>query len=167
MQTLQTERLLIEPFSVDDAPFILELYNDPLFIAGIGDRNFKTVQDTQNYLINGPLKMYETYGFGLLKVSLKDSMIPIGTCGLIKRDSLQDIDIGFAFLSAHCGKGYGKESSLKIIEYAKDVHHLSKIVAIVSPSNERSLHLLHGLNFQEVDRLVLDGKDTILLSINL
>jgi RimJ/RimL family protein N-acetyltransferase len=164
---LETERLIIEPYTREDASFIVKLLNDPLWIAGIGDRNIKTNEDAENYLVNGPFKLYEKYGFGPFKVSLKDTKMPIGMCGLIKRDSLQDVDIGFAFLSEYCGKGYGKESSLKVMEYAKNVHHLSKIVAIVSPSNIRSLKLLLSLKFQETERFVLDGKDTILLSFDL
>jgi RimJ/RimL family protein N-acetyltransferase len=161
---IETNRLLIVPFTLEDAPFIFRLLNDPLWIAGIGDRNIKTLEDAENYLRNGPLSMYSKHGFGPFKVILKTENIPIGMCGLFKRDTLKDVDIGFAFLEAYCGMGYGKESSLAIMDFAKNQVNVCRLVAIVSPSNLRSRSLLKSLHFREEELIVLDGKDTILLS---
>ena len=61
----------------------------------------------RTYIGTGPAAMYERHGIGLLLVAMKDSGTPIGICGLIKRETLDDVDIGFAFLPEHWGKGFG------------------------------------------------------------
>ena len=52
IKRLETERLLLEPMTINEAPFILELYNSPNFIKFIGDRNIKSIDDAENYIIN-------------------------------------------------------------------------------------------------------------------
>src|SRR5688572_6108430 len=122
MKTIaETERLLITEFTFDDATFIQELVNTPSWIENIGDRNVKSEKDAKRYLENGPLKSYNEHGFGLYKVTLKETNLPIGMCGLIKRDMLEDVDIGFAFLPAYEGKGYGFESSSAVLNFARSL----------------------------------------------
>ncbi len=147
----ETERLIISRFSIKDAPFFLELVNSPQWIKYIGDRNIKTIAQAEQRIINGHLKSYETHGFGFYKVELKASKKTIGTCGLIKRDTLEDVDIGFAFLPDYEGKGYGYESSKAILKLAKEVFKLKKVIAITLPTNQPSIHLIEklGLSFQK------------------
>ena len=130
MNILQTERLILSEFTFDDAPFIIEIVNTPKWLQFIGNRNVKTIDDAKNYLANGPLKSYKKFGFGLYKVTLKKENIPIGMCGLIKRDTLEHPDIGFAFLPQHEKKGYAFESAFATLVYAKANFKLQRIVAI-------------------------------------
>ena len=159
----ETTRLMIIPFTIEDAELVVQYFNDPLWITGIGDRKIRTVTDGEMYLRNGPLSMYEKYGFGPWKVILKENQQSIGMCGLIKRDYLDDPDLGFGFLSEYCGKGYGKEASEAIIKLARDKYKLNRLVAIVSPSNIRSLRLLASLGFYELESIELGGKETKVL----
>src|SRR6185503_20091394 len=106
MKVLETERLILRWLSVEDAAFILELVNDPGWLRFIGDRGVRTLEDARNYILNGPVAMYQRVGFGLYLVELKQSATPIGICGLIERAGLEDIDIGYAFLPAFRGQGY-------------------------------------------------------------
>ena len=96
---IQTERLVLRPFILSDANFILELLNEPSFIQNIGDRGVRTISDAERYLENGPISSYAKNGFGLLAVTLNETGEAIGMCGLIKREALEDVDIGYAFLS--------------------------------------------------------------------
>ena len=98
MKILETERLIIRHLTSDDTAFIIELLNEPSFIQNIGDRNVRTEEDALRYILNGPIESYDKNGFGLFMVELKDSSVSIGMCGLLKRDNLPDVDIGFAFL---------------------------------------------------------------------
>ncbi len=97
MIVLETERLVLRWFHLKDAPFILELVNDPAWIQYIGDKRIKNLEDAKKYILNGPVDMYNKMGFGLYLVERKEDLTPLGMCGLIKRDSLEDVDIGFAF----------------------------------------------------------------------
>jgi RimJ/RimL family protein N-acetyltransferase len=143
----ETNRLIISKLSLKDAPFFLKLVNTPHWIKYIGDRNLKTVKDAEDYLLNGTLKSYKEFGFGFYKLQLKEENKTIGTCGLIKREQLDDVDLGFAFLPEFEGKGFGYEASLAVITLAKKRFHLKKLLAITLPINSNSIKLLEKLGF--------------------
>ena len=86
--------------------------------------------------------MYNKMGFGLYLVERKEDLTPLGMCGLIKRDSLEDVDIGFAFLEEFRSKGYGYESASAVIEYGVQKLGLKRIVAITTIDNIHSGKLL-------------------------
>ena len=119
VQVLKTERLLLRHLGPDDAPFILRLLNEPSWIANIGDRGVRTIADAQRYLDKGPIEMYGRLGFGLYLVCLADNEVPIGLCGLLKRERLDDVDLGFAFLPDYWGRGYAHESSAAVLSYPR------------------------------------------------
>jgi RimJ/RimL family protein N-acetyltransferase len=163
MQVLETDQLIIRWLTVEDAAFILELVNDPSWLRFIGDRGVRTLEDARNYIVKGPVEMYGRLGFGLYLVELKGEGVPIGTCGLIKRDSLKDVDIGFAFLPSFRGKGYAYEAASAVLAYGKKTLGLERIVAIVSPGNERSIRLLEKLGFKFEQRVRLSERDEVKL----
>ncbi|MCX6046578.1 MAG: GNAT family N-acetyltransferase [Chloroflexi bacterium] len=155
MNVLETDRLILRWLTVEDAEFIFELVNEPAWLQFIGDRGVRTLADARDYILRGPLDMYNRLGFGLYAVVLKESGIPIGMCGLLKRATLQDVDIGFAFLARFRGQGYGYESAAAVLEYGKNVLGLPRIVAITMPDNVNSIQLLEklGLRFEGMVRL--------------
>lgn len=152
MKILETDRLVLRWLDFCDAPFIYELVNDPSFIRFIGDKGVHTLEDARNYILNGPVASYQQYGFGLYLTESKDSRIPMGICGILKRDTLPDPDIGFAFLPAYWNKGYAYEASLAVLEHAKETFGVERVLAITTPNNEASERLLLKLGFR-FDRL--------------
>ena len=156
---LETERLIMRRLAVDDAPFILELLNDPDWLKFIGDKGVRTLDAARDYLRNGPIAMYERHGFGLYLVELKAGHIPIGMCGLIKRDSLVDVDVGFAFLPSYRGRGYAHESTAAVLAHGKRDFGLKRIVAIALPGNAKSAALLEKSGMQAEKTFKLDGDD--------
>ena len=149
---IETERLILRKFTLEDAPFLLELVNTPAWLQFIGDRNVHTVEESENYLRNGNLKSYAEYGFGFYLVVIKETNEAIGMCGLVKRDSLEDVDIGFAFMPDSIGKGYGYEAASATLDYALNVLKLGRIVAIVDPQNASSIALIKkiGLKYEKM-----------------
>lgn len=149
MFILETERLTIRHFTTDDAEFMLRLLNEPSFIQNIADRGVRTVEQAATYLREGPMKSYQVHGHGLYLVALKGSLQPIGMCGLIKREWLKDVDIGYAFLPEFWSKGYALESVSAVLEFGRRSLGLTTIVAIVNPDNEASKKVLTklGLSF--------------------
>jgi RimJ/RimL family protein N-acetyltransferase len=166
---LETERLLIRQLSTEDAGFILELLNEPSFIRNIGDRGVRTIEGANAYILNGPVASYAKNGFGLYLVKLKETDESIGMCGLIKRDTLEDVDIGYAFLPRFWSKGYAFESARAVKEYAKNTIGLNRIVAIVDPENGGSIRVLEkiGLQFEKMVRLSEDDIDLKLFGTGL
>ena len=162
---INTKRLILRKFTLKDAPFMLELLNTPDWLRFIGDRNVHTIEQTEQYLLNGYLKSYETHGFGFYAVMLKETEELIGICGLIKRDTLEDVDIGFAFLPQFMGKGFGFEAASATLHYALDTLKLKKIIAIVDPENVVSIALIKkiGLHFEKM--IQLSHKDIELIML--
>ena len=168
MIILETDRLILREFNTDDAAFILSLLNNPSWLQYIGDRNVKTMEDAHNYLLNGPMKSYHENGFGLSMVEIKESHIPIGMCGLIKRETLEHVDIGFALLPEYAGNGYAFEIASATMSYANNNLGLEDIVAITSADNEHSIRLLNkiGLGFEKMIKLAQDEENLMLFTQN-
>jgi RimJ/RimL family protein N-acetyltransferase len=146
--SLTTERLVLRRFTLGDAAVVLELLNEPSFKEFIGDRGVRTIEDARNYLKKGPLKSYASYGYGVYLTMDKCDKMPVGMCGLFKRDDLEQPDLGFAFFARACGKGYATESSRAIIDHARDTLGLPLLAAMVNPANERSVALIEKLGFR-------------------
>ena len=169
MTILETERLFLRQLTTDDAGFILELLNDPAFIQNIGDRKVRTLEEACSYILNGPMKSYDKNGFGLYLVVLKETNESIGMCGLIRRDTLEDVDIGYALLPDFWAKGYAVEAARATKTYAKEVIGLKRIVAIVDPANAGSIRVLEklGLRFETMVRLSADDIELKLFGVEL
>lgn len=164
---LETERLTLRHLSPDtDAEFILRLLNEPSFLQYVGDKGARTLDDAREYIRNGPMKSYAEHGFGLFRVGLKENGSAMGICGLIKRDTLPEPDIGFAFLPEYWEKGYAHESAAEIMRHAREVLRLNRILAITTPDNEASAKLLGkiGLRFERMIRLSEEADEVKLFS---
>jgi RimJ/RimL family protein N-acetyltransferase len=166
LKVLETDRLILRRLVVEDGEFILALLNDPLWLRFIGDKGVRTLDGARDYILKGPVSMYERVGFGLYLTELKDAGTPIGLCGLIKRDSLEDVDIGFAFLPDFRGKGYAFEAASAVMNYGKTILGLDRIVAITSIDNDSSARLLEkiGLRFEKMVKLSDDGEEVRLFT---
>lgn len=146
---LTTPRLVLREISPDDdAPFILALLNEPSFLEFIGDRGVRTLDDARRYITEGPVASYARHGFGLWLVSLQEGGEKIGMCGLLKRDALEDVDIGFAYLPAYWSRGYGIEAARAVLAHGRQVLGIPRIVAITAPHNEASGRLLERLGLR-------------------
>ncbi|WP_315824163.1 GNAT family N-acetyltransferase [Paraflavitalea speifideaquila] len=165
----ETERLLVRQITVEDAPFILQLVNEPAWLTFIGDKGVRNLEDAVKYIHNVPLKSYQENGFGLWLVLLKEEQIPIGMCGLIKRDALQHVDIGFAYLAPYEGKGYGYEAATAVLVHAKNKYALPYILAITNQDNVRSIRLLDklGLKYERMITMPGDKKPIVLMGASL
>jgi ribosomal-protein-alanine N-acetyltransferase len=169
MHVLDTERLTLRRITTDDAAFILQLLNDAAFLRFIGDKGVRNLEDARRYILKGPIESYERLGFGLYLVALKTTLVPIGICGLVKRDTLEDVDIGFAFLPAFRRQGYAFESAAAVKEYGLRVMSLRRLLAITNPDNTGSIRVLEkiGLKFERLIRLAPDSPEIKLYASDL
>lgn len=169
LKILETERLILRRLSPGDAEFILRLVNEPSWLRYIGDKGVSTREDARDYILKGPVDMYARLGFGLYLVELKEGEVSIGICGLIKRDTLEDVDIGFAFLPKFWGKGYAYESASAVMAYAKGAFGLTRLAAITSLDNHASAALLEklGFRFERVVKLSEGGEGVRLFATDI
>jgi ribosomal-protein-alanine N-acetyltransferase len=161
---LETSRLTLRRLTLDDADFIVRLLNDAAFLKHIGDRGVRTAADVPQYLEFGPFAMYGRHGFGLWHVARKLDGAPIGMCGLLKRDSLPDVDIGYAYLPEFRGQGYALEAAQASLRHAAGKYGLRRVIAVVSPGNSASIALLEkiGMRFQGM-HFMQPGEDEVRL----
>lgn len=147
MLILETERLILRQLTPDDAAFILRLLNEPSFLENIGDKGVRTIEQAVGYLMDGPMRSYEVHGHGLYLVALKASHEPVGMCGLIQREAFDDVDLGYAFLPEFWGQGYAVESGAAVLAWGRRTLGLTKVIALVTPSNTGSIKVLERLGF--------------------
>jgi RimJ/RimL family protein N-acetyltransferase len=161
MDILETKRLRLRTVTGEDAAFYLELVNDPAFIEHIGDRGIRTEDEARRAIAEGPAAMHEARGHSLYVVVLKETDTPIGMCGLIKRDTLEDVDIGYAYLPRYRGCGYAFEAGQAVLAYAPTIG-IRRVAAITSPQNVASNQLLLklGLHFERFTHLTPDDQGT-------
>jgi RimJ/RimL family protein N-acetyltransferase len=164
---LATARLRLRTAHPDDADFYLALVNDPGFLEHIGDRGIRTRDDAVQALLDGPIAMQEVRGHSLYVVELKASGVPVGMCGLIKRETLDGVDIGYAYLAPHCGRGYAYEAGMAVLAHAPALG-LKRVLAITSPNNLASNGLLRkmGMRFERFVHLVPGDAGSNLYSLD-
>jgi RimJ/RimL family protein N-acetyltransferase len=157
IEVMRTERLILRHLTEDDAPFVLELLNEPGFIGNIGDRGVRDLEDARRYVTEGPGASYRKYGYGLWATVLRETGEVIGICGLVKRDGLEDADVGYAFLERSWGKGYAREAAAATLAHAREVIGLTKVVAITTPSNLGSIAVLEKIGMKAAGMVQLPG----------
>ena len=164
MIVLETERLILREYTTDDAPFIYELLNSPGWLKYVGTRGIAGLPEAEKYITDMMMPGYEKNGFGLYMMELKGDGTGIGMCGLIKRDTLDDVDIGFAILPEYEGKGYTSEAAVATMEYAENTLNLKKIVGITVPYNTGSIKVMEktGMKFERMIKLPNDPEELML-----
>jgi len=147
---LETSRLVLRRLVFDDAPFLVALLNQPSFIANIGDRGVRNVEDAHRYLRDGPHAMYERHGHGLWHVARKPDGVGVGLCGLLKRDNLPHVDVGYAYLPEFWGQGYAVEAAAATLAHGAGKFGLTRIIGVVSEGNSASIRVLEkiGMRFE-------------------
>jgi len=158
MLVLTTDRLRLRWFTPDDAAFVLDLLNQPSWIVHIGDRAVHTLAEAEGWINSRLIANYHAQGFGLWAVERLADGVLVGMCGLIKRDSLPDVDIGYAFAPAFWGKGYAREAAAASLRHAQEVLGFSRVLAITGPDNPASARLLEAIGLRHLETRALEGE---------
>ena len=153
MIILETDRLILREVTLEDDAFVLELLNEPAYLLYIGDKNVRSLEDARKYISIGPLASYAKHGYGLWRVALKSDDTLIGMCGLLKRDGMDQTDIGYALLARYHGRGYAREAASATLAHARNVFRLGTLQAVTALENPASIGLLEKLGFK-FDRMV-------------
>ncbi|MBI5351650.1 MAG: GNAT family N-acetyltransferase [Chloroflexi bacterium] len=159
MNIIETERLILRKLSTEDSAFMLGLLNQPAFIQNIGDRGVRTLPEAGEYISSRVIPSYERFGFGMYLTLLKEGEVPIGICGLVKRETLDDADIGYAFLPQYGSKGYASESASAVLAYARNTLGLKRILGITAQDNKGSIRVLEKLGMKFIKMVKLSEDD--------
>jgi len=156
---LETPRLSLREATLEDDAFILALLNAPGFVSGIGDRGVRSLDEARNYIETRILSSYRDHGFGMWVVTAKGQDQPAGLCGLVRRDVLPHVDLGYALLERQWGRGYAQEAAAAVLAHARGALGLATVAAIVNPDNAASRRVLEKIGFRFIDVRHLDGWD--------
>jgi RimJ/RimL family protein N-acetyltransferase len=164
MLILETDRLRLRWFTATDtdADFLRALLNDPGWLANIGQRNVRTRRQALAWIATRHTANYGRAGFGFWAVERKSDGALLGMCGLVKRDTLMEVDVGYALMPAFRGQGYAHEAAAACVRYAHDVLGLPEVWGITGPDNAPSAGVLQriGLRDAGITRLVGNDYDT-------
>lgn len=162
MIVAETARLRLRTITADDAAFYYELVNDPTWLEFIGDKGIRTVEQARVAIVDGPVAMQTRHGHSLYVMERKEDGRALGLCGLIRRDSLPDVDIGYAIRPRHFGQGYTYEAAQAVLALARGPLGIRRLLGITDPGNSSSIALLHklGLRFVEAKPLPPHGRPT-------
>lgn len=148
MIVMETARARLRQIGPGDEHFVLELLTDPSFIRNIGDRGVRTLEQAAAYIDERIVDSYHRHGFGIWAVERQADGVVVGMSGLVKREQLEDVDIGFAFLPEYRGCGYALESAQAVCRFSFADLRLQRLVAITIPGNQPSIALLEKLEFR-------------------
>lgn len=155
---VETPRLQLRELTVGDAEFILGLLSEPSFLANIGDKGVRNLDDAREFILNGPWRRGQKPGYGQFLVELKPDLVPIGVCGLLYREKLDVSDVGCAFLPRYWRQGFAFESTSAVLEYGRSTLGIGTIVALTAEHNAASIALLAKLGMR-FERIVTMGED--------
>jgi RimJ/RimL family protein N-acetyltransferase len=161
MQPGCNDRIRLVQLGLEDWRFLLELLNQSDFIANIRDSGVRSEEQARKFIQDFYLASYARQDFGLWGIELNASGEKVGICGLVKRDGLDGLDLGFALLSEHQGKGYAYQAAQLTMSFAREQLKLSKLLAITSEKNHSSIALLEklGFGFQSKIRLAPEAPE--------
>ena len=161
---VETKRLILREITVEDAEFVLRLVNEPSFVANIGDKGLRDIDDVRRFILEDYWTNQERSGYGMFMVELKDGGEPIGLCGLLYRKFLDVTDIGFAFLSEYWNRGFAYEAAEAILNYGRFTLGVQKIVGLTAENNLNSINLLKklGMDFEKIVKMSDDDSGTVL-----
>ena len=162
MLILETDRLRLRWFTDTDADFLRALLNDPGWLANIGERNVRTRRQARTWIATRHTATYGRLGFGFWGVERKSDGRLLGMCGLIKRDTLMEADVGYALMPGFRGQGYAREAAAACVRYAQDVLGLAEVWGITGPDNAASAGVLQQIGLQDagITRLVGEERET-------
>ncbi|MBV8379780.1 MAG: GNAT family N-acetyltransferase [Paucibacter sp.] len=161
VEILRTPRLLLREFTPDDALFVLELLSDPDWHRFISDPGVRDATQARDWMASRLFEPYRRLGYGFWAVELlagnEPSGLLVGLCGLFKRDSLPEPDLGYALLPRHRGHGYAREAAAACVRHARERLAFPTLMAITATDNAVSQRLLRELGFGDLGEQWLAG----------
>lgn len=162
---IETERLLIRPFTIEDIEPSYAMNLDSEVSKYTGDGGVVSKQEIERRIVENVFGDYEKYGFGRLAVELKGENKFIRFTGLKYLEDMDEVDLGYRFMRKYWGKGIATESAIASVNFGFDNLDLKRIIAMVLPENTGSIRVLEKLNFEYEKDIVEDNQLAKLYSL--
>lgn len=156
-KVIETERLILRPFRMDDVVPSHEIDSDPEVTRYTNDGGVKSMERIETLIRDVVLADYARYGFGRFAVDLKETQEFIGFCGLKYLPEYNEVDLGYRFRRTLWGKGIATEAGRACIDFGFTELALDSIIAMVLPENKASVRVMEKLGFKFSHVLEEDG----------
>ncbi|MEQ9593762.1 MAG: GNAT family N-acetyltransferase [Cyclobacteriaceae bacterium] len=163
IEVIETPRLLLREFEMEDAPSLYKLNLDPQVIQFTGDNAFSSIEEARAFLRN--YDHYQTYGYGRWAVTLRTERTFIGWCGLKYHIETQEVDLGFRFMRKFWRNGYASEAGSACIKFAFQPLKMKRLIGRVMPENVASIKLLEKVGMTFYHRMKIDSKEWLVYEI--
>ena len=154
---IDTGRLILRRFTLDDLPAFYQLCSRPEIIRYAQSTPLASMEEARAFMLAAPFQDYATYGYGRFACVWKDSAEVIGFSGLKYVPEIGDTELGYRFLPEFWGRGLATEAGRASIEFARADLGLSRLVAMVHPDNLASARVLTKLGFAVEKQLRYSG----------
>lgn len=154
---IETDRLLLRPFTLDDIEPSYELNLDPEVSRYTADGGIVSKDEIEKRIIKDVLGDYQKYGYGRFAVEEKASGHFIGFAGLKYLPDMEETDLGYRFMRSYWGQGLATEAGTACLKFGFDSLHLQRIIALVLPQNIASIRVLEKLAFKYELEIEADG----------
>ena len=166
---LETDRLLLRPFTRQDEAIHRLIYADPV-VAGRFAGTTRTLEEVREWLIHRVWQAAEDdLGFWAVVRRADDNLLglvalqPYVPWWIVWEHDPQarhhrlEVELSYALGRAHWGQGYATEASRALIAYAFERLRLPRIAYGVDRGNLRSVNLMRRLGFRLEPNLHPDG----------
>ncbi|MFK7786263.1 MAG: GNAT family N-acetyltransferase [Crocinitomicaceae bacterium] len=165
MKTIETSRLILRPFTIEDAEGSYEMSQDPEVMKFLGGIDTGTVEEHREMIRKAPMGDYEKYGFGRHAVIHKETGEYMGFNGLKYIVELDEVDIGWRLKSKFWRQGYAYESALPCIAFAFNDLGLDRIVSMADVDNVASTELMKKLGMTYEKDIHIYDEDAVYHSL--
>lgn len=158
---LQTERLYMRPFILEDAQPLLAMYNDPQVMRYTGDVPFKNLDQATAFVRDYQLKLQQaTSTPPLLRLAAvrKEDDVFIGWAGFKYHPQSDFTDMGYRLLRTYWGQGYATELVKRLVQHGFEDHHMHQIIAHVHEDNIGSQRVVEKAGMKLAYKFLWSGK---------
>jgi len=161
---LETERLLLREWTLEDLPRVVPIYTDPVVMRHVGKDPDLSPEGVERG-IRATLRRYERHGMGFMALVRKRDGDLLGHCGLQRYDGTLDVELGYLLRRDARGRGYATEAALASVAYAFDVLDLKRVVAVVVEQNRPSIAVLERVGMTFRKRVVYKGVEAMWFAV--
>lgn len=163
---IETERLLIRPFTMEDIEPSYTMNLDAEVSRYTGDGGVVSKKEIERRIVENVFGDYTKHGFGRLAVELKGENKFIGFTGLKYLEDMDEVDLGYRFMKEYWGRGIATESGKACVNFGFNELGLKRIIAMVLPENTSSIHVLKKLQFEFEKEIIEDNQLAEVYSLN-
>jgi ribosomal-protein-alanine N-acetyltransferase len=146
---LETERLILRPFTLDDLNDLAAICGDPVVMRFYPA---SWTREEARAFIEGQIEAERREGWSLRAVVHKEDGRFIGFCGLKRQvvEGVEEVEVGYMLDQAYWGRGLAPEAARAWLAFARERLHLTRVISLIRPENTPYIRVAekNGLRYE-------------------